>query len=107
MKKPACGELSIPVYFIAEISVTDPETYAVYLRKVRDTVENHGGRYLARGGTVVPIGGGWHPERLVVIEFPSFDRMNAWLSSEEYRALAPLREASAQSRAAAVEGLGS
>jgi uncharacterized protein (DUF1330 family) len=31
--------------------------------------------------------------------------MNAWLTSEQYRALAPLRETSAQPRAAAVEGL--
>jgi uncharacterized protein (DUF1330 family) len=94
----------MPVYFIADISVTDPETYSVYLRKVRATVESHGGRYLARGGAVVPVGGGWRPERLVVIEFPSFDRMNEWLRSDEYRILAPLRESSAKSRAAAVEG---
>jgi uncharacterized protein (DUF1330 family) len=95
----------MPIYFLADISVTEPQTYDLYLQKVRATVESHGGRYLARGGTVVPVGGGWRPERLVVIEFPSFDDMNAWLRSEEYRALAPLREASAKSRAAAVEGL--
>jgi uncharacterized protein (DUF1330 family) len=48
----------MPVYFVADVSVTDPEIYAVYLRKVRAAVECHGGRYLARGGAVVPVGGG-------------------------------------------------
>jgi uncharacterized protein (DUF1330 family) len=94
----------MPVYFVADITVTDRQTYAAYLAEVRPTVERHGGRYLARGGEVVPVGGGWRPERLVVIEFPSFDRMKEWLRSEEYRRLAPLRESSAISRAAAVEG---
>ncbi|MCX7014723.1 MAG: DUF1330 domain-containing protein [Candidatus Sumerlaeota bacterium] len=97
----------MPVYLIIDITVTDPDAYAEYVAKVPDTVIKHGGCYLARGGTVVPLIGEWRPERVVVVEFPSFDHMNQWFQSPEYRELAPLRERSTRDRAIAVEGRGS
>jgi len=95
----------VSVYLIIEIQVADQETYGEYLRKVPPTVEKHGGRYLVRGGRVVPVAGDWRPERIVVVEFPSFEHLERWSESPEYQALAPLRMRATAGRAIAVEGV--
>lgn len=93
------------VYVLVEIKVKDAKVYGEYVDKVAPTVTQCGGRYLVRGGTVRPLAGGWKPERIIVIEFPSFAAIREWLFSPEYMALAPLREAGAETRAITVEGL--
>src|SRR5262249_990173 len=41
-----------PVYYIAEIDVTNPEAYAKeYVPKAQALIRSHGGRFLAVGGT--------------------------------------------------------
>ena len=46
----------------------------------------------------------WLPERMIVLEFPSEAHVSEWLSSPEYQAIAPLREAGAEIRAVLLEG---
>ncbi len=89
---------------ILEIEVVDADTYAGYVKQAPTTVEQYGGRYLVRGGEVTPLTGGWYPQRIVVIEFPSMERFQEWLSSPEYSAIAPLREQSTKSKVIVVEG---
>ena len=36
---------------------------------------NHGGRYLVRGGKVTPLGSEWHPERVIILEFPAAENV--------------------------------
>jgi uncharacterized protein (DUF1330 family) len=68
-------------------------------------VARHGGRYLVRGGEVATLLGGlWMPERMIILEFPSEERVREWLSSPEYQAIAPLREDGAEIRAVRLEG---
>jgi uncharacterized protein (DUF1330 family) len=86
-------------------SVHDPDMYRRYIDKVPELVNKFGGKYLARGGEVTVVSGDWHPARLVVIEFGSKERFEAWWRSPEYRAVAPLRERSAQVNAVIVEGV--
>jgi uncharacterized protein (DUF1330 family) len=93
------------VYLVIELSVHNADTYAEYVTKVQPIVEAHGGRYLARGGEITPLSGGWEPERLVIVEFPSEDNLRAWLASDDYRALAPLREGTTTSRALFTQGV--
>jgi uncharacterized protein (DUF1330 family) len=92
------------VYMMIELNVLDPTAYGQYVDAVRPIVEAHGGRYLVRGGAVTSLAGGWLPERVVLIEFPSMACLRACFASEPYRALAPLREQSTTSRAIAIEG---
>jgi uncharacterized protein (DUF1330 family) len=40
----------------------------------------------------MPEGGHWTPERVVIIEFPDMDSLNAWYHSPEYRPLITLRK---------------
>ena len=92
------------VYMIVEIHVIEPQEYSQYVDGVRDIIERHGGRYLARGGKVVPLAGNWNPERIILIEFDNLHSVQTCLQSPEYRELAPLRENSTTSRAIIVEG---
>ena len=92
------------VYVIIDIAVIDQGLYEEYVAQVPAVVEQYGGRYLVRGGEVVPLAGGWQPERIVVLEFESSDQAQEYLTSPEYLALAPLREKSITSRAIIVPG---
>ena len=95
------------VYVIIDISVEErgvTGSYADYVEKVRPIVEKHGGRYLARGGKITPIAGGWNPKRIIVIEFPSTEHVRQWWDSPEYRAIAHLRESAVRAKAIMVEG---
>jgi uncharacterized protein (DUF1330 family) len=95
----------MPAYFIAEIKVHDPGPYKEYIAQVPALIARYGGRYVVRGGEASAAFGGWEPGRMVVIEFDSAERIREWLSSPEYRAIAPLRECSTDSRAIIVEGV--
>ena len=91
-------------YMIIEIEVLDRATYLRYVAQVRDVVEQHGGRYLTRGGKVAAMFGDWKPERIILIEFESSQQARECFSSPEYKAIAPLREKSTRTRAILVEG---
>lgn len=95
----------VPVYMIIECSVKEPQMYAEYVEKVKHIVQGFGGVYLVRGGKVLARSGGWDPERVVVIRFLTLDDLNACFASDEYKAVAHLRENSAVMRAVVVEGV--
>ena len=92
------------VYMIIESKVKDPEKYQRYISQVPKIVTQHGGRYLARGSQITSIIGDWKPERMIILEFPSEASIDEWLSSAEYKAIAPLREAGAEIRAVVIQG---
>jgi uncharacterized protein (DUF1330 family) len=94
----------MPVYLIIDVAVIDPELYAEYVEQVPAVVERYGGRYLARGGDVVPLTADWRPQRIILIEVDSIDQVRDCFTSPEYLALAPLREESTTSRAIIIEG---
>jgi len=89
---------------IIESKAKNPEKYQQYIAQVPEIVAKYGGRYLARGGQVTPLLGGWRPERVIILEFPSEANIRQWLSSPEYQAITPLREAGAEIRAVVVQG---
>jgi uncharacterized protein (DUF1330 family) len=72
-------------YWIAHVTVTDPDPYALYARGATEVFAAHGARVLARGGRVVGLEGESHP-RNVVIEFDSLEAAQACYDSPEYQA---------------------
>ncbi len=92
-------------YVIANVRITDPDRYPEYSGRVPQTIERYGGRYLARGGKVEVLEGDWKPQRLVILEFESMERLREWYASPEYAPLKQLREEVAVSQLAVVEGL--
>ncbi len=92
-------------YVIAEIEVTDPETFEEYRKLVPPSIEAFGGRYVVRGGAIDSREGGWQPKRMVVIEFDDAARAKAWHDSDLYAPARSLREASTRTRMIVVEGI--
>ncbi len=90
---------------IIESKVKDPEKYGQYISKVPSIVAKYSGRYLcARRQNYSTIRRRMGPERMIVLEFPSEAHIREWLSSPEYQAIAPLREAGAEIKAVLLEG---
>jgi uncharacterized protein (DUF1330 family) len=94
----------MPVYLIIEIKVKNLEMYLQYVERVPAIIEQHGDRYLARGGEITPLMGDWNPERIILIEFDSADQIKKCFASLEYLEIAPLREESTISKSIIVEG---
>jgi len=95
---------SMSVYMIIEAKVKDSQKYDQYISQVPEIVSKNGGHYLVRSNDVIASWGGWNPERIILLEFPSEDHVRRWLSSPEYKAIAPLREAGAETRVVLLEG---
>ena len=95
----------MPAYVVVEVDVQDPVTYERYKELAPPSIAHYGGRYIARGGTIESVEGGWTPGRLVLLEFPTLDRARAWWSSPEYAAAKKLRHSASQSRMVFLEGL--
>ena len=58
---------AVPAIMIIDVHVLEHRRYAEYVERVKPLVESHGGRYLVRGGEVIPLSGDWRSERIVVI----------------------------------------
>jgi uncharacterized protein (DUF1330 family) len=95
----------MPAYLIANIQVTNPDGYRGYAEQVAATIETHGGRYLARGGTVEVLEGEWEPRRLVVLKFPTLESARAWYQSAEYERIKALRVDNSHGELVLTEGL--
>ena len=94
----------MPAYVIANITVSDPVRYEEYKKLAGPSVAGYDGKYLVRGGTAEVLEGGWMPNRVVVLEFPSVERAREWWNSNEYAAAIGIRHASAESEMIMVEG---
>jgi uncharacterized protein (DUF1330 family) len=95
----------MPAYLIAEMEVSDPDTYAQYRAKVTEVLAAHGGRFIVRGGTSEAKEGTPPAGRVVVIEFPDMAAARLFYGSPDYQAILPLRLAAAQGRLYLVEGV--
>ena len=94
----------MPAYLIANIKVTDPVRFGEYRDKVAPMIARFGGRYLIRGGEVTPVEGDPRLERVVVLEFPSMEKLRAFYDSADYAPLIALRQSAAEGTVALVEG---
>ena len=95
----------MPAYAIFEVETIDPELMAEYRQIVAPTLEPFGGRFLARGGRTETLEGDWNPARIVVVEFSSVERAQAWWNSDAYREPKAMRQRAGRTRAIIVEGL--
>ena len=92
-------------YVIAQINVTDPETYPTYVAKVQPTIEHFGGEFLVRGGRSESYEGTPPGDRNVVIRFPSFQAAHDWYHSDIYAEAKTLRMSASTSVQTIVEGI--
>ena len=100
-----------PVYFVAEIDVTNPDAYAKeYAPKAQALIRAAGGRFLAIGGSAATTGtvtafDGDAPKRVVVQVWDSMEKIQAWRANPEYVELRKVGEKYAKFRSFAVDGV--
>ena len=71
--------------WIAHVTVTNPDAYALYAKGATTAIAAHGGVFLARGGRYVQLEGS-DRARNVVARFPSVEKAVECYNSPEYQA---------------------
>ena len=92
-------------YLIADQEVTDQTLFDEFTSGMLKLAGAHNGRYLVRGGTTEVVAGNRTPNRVVVIEFESFEKARAFVNSQEYRELAEIRSRSCIANTIIVDGM--
>src|SRR5260370_16614339 len=68
----------MPAYVVAMMSIHDPLTYREYTDRTPSTVKKYGGKFLTRGEPVTTVEGEEYKDRMVILQFPSMARVQAW-----------------------------
>ncbi len=92
-------------YVIANIDVRDPTRYADYVKLTPGTIAPFGGRFIARGGRSERLEGGTPANRIVLLEFPSYEQAKAWYDSDGYRVAMAIRQSASKGSLILVEGV--
>ncbi|MEM6635021.1 MAG: DUF1330 domain-containing protein [Pseudomonadota bacterium] len=88
--------------WIANVHVTDEETYAKYAAIATEAITAHGGVFLARGGKYTQLEGR-DRARNVVARFPSVADAEACYNSPRYREALAFAKASSERDVVVVE----
>jgi uncharacterized protein (DUF1330 family) len=94
----------MPGYILMHADITDPEQYEDFKVAAAKAIEDHGGRYLARGGANIALEGDFR-SRVVLLEFPSYQDALTFYHSEAYQAAREIRLRCTESSILAMEGL--
>jgi len=92
-------------YIIGRVQVTDWPRYSEYMKLTPGIIAQYGGRFIARGGESMTLEGPEETDRVVILEFPTFDAAKQFFHSEEYRHARSAREGAAVAQFFAIDGL--
>jgi uncharacterized protein (DUF1330 family) len=93
-------------YVVSEITVTNQGAYdKEYVPPVLKSIQDGGGKFIARAGKTLTFIGAPPAPRVVLLQFESMDKAQAWFNSPATKAAAAIGEKSATFRSYAVEGL--
>jgi uncharacterized protein (DUF1330 family) len=94
-----------PVYQIVEIDVLNQDAYVKdYAPKAQAAIKAAGGKFLAAGGKTTTIEGEPPKNRVVIQQWDSVEKIEAYRASAAFKDLLPLREKLAKFRSFTVEG---
>ena len=92
-------------YVISELEVLDPVGIETYRRLAAKSIAQYGGRYLVRGGAASIAEGGPPPNNIIVVEFPSMEKLRQWYASPEYAEALKARQTALDRRLIFIEGV--
>ena len=92
-------------YLISEVDVRDAAGFETYRTIAAKAIAQYGGRYLVRGGAASAVEGGPPPKNIIVVEFPSMERLREWYASPEYAEALKVRQTALDRRLIFVEGV--
>lgn len=91
-------------YWIAHVTVTDPEQYKLYVESAPAAFEKYNAKVLARAGAHTQLEGSGKA-RNVVLEFDSYDDAVACYNSDEYQTARKFRAEAGDADIVIVEGV--
>jgi len=95
-----------PVYQVVEIDILDQEAYSKdYIPKAQAAIKAAGGKFLAAGGKTTTIEGEPPKPRIVIQQWDSLEKVQAYRNSAAFKDLLPLRDKMAKFRSYVVEGV--
>jgi len=84
-------------YLVVDTVIENADEYEKYKALAKPIAEKYGGVYRARGGDMdVRETDLWTPTRMVIIEFPDMQAARAFVDSDEYAPVKPLRRNNAR-----------
>lgn len=92
-------------YVIANVDIRDPVRYAEYVKLTPATVALFGGRFIARGGKAERLEGDTAANRVVLLEFDTYEQAKAWYDSESYRDIRAVRQSASVGSLILVDGV--
>lgn len=90
-------------YWIAHMTVTDPDKYPDYIETAKPAFQEYGARFIVRGGEYQCVEGNTGV-RHVVIEFDSMEKAMACYRSEQYQKAIAIRQNASEGSITIVEG---
>jgi uncharacterized protein (DUF1330 family) len=94
-----------PGYAIVEVNVTDKEGYTKeFIPLIAKEIQASGGKYIVRGGNPVTLQGTPPASRVVLLQFDSVEKAQAFWNSPGRKAAQSIGDKYATTRAFAVEG---
>ncbi len=94
----------MPVYAIAQISITDRSRYERYQARFFEVFRQFRGTLLAADEKPWVVEGRWSHEKAILLEFPDADDFEEWFNSPAYREIARDREAGSEGVVLLVKG---
>jgi uncharacterized protein (DUF1330 family) len=91
-------------YWIAHVTITNPERYKDYIAANAAPLKKYGARFLIRNGAAEVPRGSMGGRRHVVIEFDSYAIAKACHDSPEYQAAAKIRDEASTADLIIIEG---
>jgi uncharacterized protein (DUF1330 family) len=99
------AQIKPPAFYVAEIDVTNIDAYTKeYAGKAVAFAKTSGAKFLAAGQNAVQIEGDPPKSRVVISQWESMDKLNAWRNSAEYKANREIGNKYGKFRAWAIEG---
>ncbi|WP_192349820.1 DUF1330 domain-containing protein [Algoriphagus sp. Y33] len=93
----------MPAFVIVEVDITDPEKYNEYKELTPATISPFGGKFVLRGNPVTVLEGDWNHERLVMLQFPTKEKAEAWYNSDDYQHAKSVRSGAANAKFLLIE----
>jgi len=96
----------MPAYVISEVEVLDEAQGQTYRELAAESIARYGGRYIVRGAEPQVAEGEWFSaRRVVVVEFPSMERLHQWYDSPDYAKALAVRHTALRRRLLFVDGV--
>jgi uncharacterized protein (DUF1330 family) len=99
------AQANAPVYSVAEVDIVDQAAYSTYVPKAQAAIKASGGKFLVAGGKITAVEGEPPKSRVVIQQWDSLEKYQAYRNSAAFKDLLPLREKVAKWRTYVVEAV--